>query len=78
MFSQVTAVERVYDDEITCLTLHPVTWPNHGAQIELSLASEALGLVSSLDWDIMKGPTQVVSEVNQDLEDHDDEEGRGR
>lgn len=40
------------DESITCLTLHPVVWPNHGAAIELSLASEALGLVRSLDWEI--------------------------
>ena len=53
-------VEKVFDDEITCLTLHPVTWPNHGPNTEISLASEALGLVSSLDWEIVPGPTQVV------------------
>jgi hypothetical protein len=50
------------DDMVTCLTLHPVTWPNHGPAIELSLASEALGLVRSLDWDITEGPVKVVKE----------------
>jgi hypothetical protein len=48
------------DDMVTCLTLHPVTWPNHGPAIELSLASEALGLVRSLDWDITEGPVKVA------------------
>lgn len=43
----------VHDDSVMCLTLHPVTWPNFGAKIELSLASEALGLVRSLDWEIV-------------------------
>lgn len=54
------------DDMVTCLTLHPVTWPNHGAAIELSLASEALGLVRSLDWDIIKGPTKVIKPESND------------
>jgi hypothetical protein len=36
--------------------LHPVTWPNHGPQIELYLAEEAIGLVKSLDWNAEKGP----------------------
>jgi hypothetical protein len=64
--SRVLQFQRRYldtdfvDDHIACLTLHPVTWPNHGAKIELSLASEALGLVRSLDWDIVKGPTKVI------------------
>lgn len=29
---------------------------SHGSVIELSLASEALGLVKSLDWEIEEGP----------------------
>jgi len=41
------------DSDVTCLTLHPVSFPNHGPAIELSLASEALGLVRSLDWEIV-------------------------
>jgi hypothetical protein len=36
--------------------LHPVTWPNHGPQIELYLAEEAIGLVRSLNWEVAKGP----------------------
>ena len=40
------------------MMLHPVTYPNHGAVIELSLANEALGLVSSLDWQIEPGPNR--------------------
>ena len=38
------------DFGVTCMMLHPVSYPNHGATVELSLASEALGLVTSLDW----------------------------
>jgi|LauGreDrversion4_2_1035121.scaffolds.fasta_scaffold135943_4 hypothetical protein len=53
MFKVFTSVRRM---STRCLTLHPVSWPNHGAAIELSLASEALGLVRSLDWDIRHGP----------------------
>ena len=44
------------DEEITCLMLHPVGWPNHGPQTELYLAEEAIGLVRSLDWNVEKGP----------------------
>ena len=36
--------------------LHPVGWPNHGAQTELYLAEEAIGLVRSLDWNVERGP----------------------
>ena len=49
------------DSDVTCLTLHPVCYPNHGPAIELSLASEALGLVRSLDWEIVQGPTKVLT-----------------
>ena len=67
------------DDHIACLTLHPVTWPNHGAAIELSLASEALGLVRSLDWDIVKGPTKVIKPENEEQSDAEfNAESRGR
>ena len=54
------------DESVNCLMLHPVTYPNHGAVIELSLASEALGLVSSLDWTIEKGPTRSILGQNDD------------
>ena len=36
--------------------LHPVGWPNKGPKIELYLAEEAIGLVKSLDWNVVKGP----------------------
>lgn len=36
--------------------LHPITWPNHGPQIELYHAEEAIGLVRSLNWEVAKGP----------------------
>jgi hypothetical protein len=59
-----------------------VTWPHLGPQIELSLASEALGLVRSLDWDIVKGPTKVIKvkdESNDKSEAEEEElETRGR
>ena len=56
-FSQIaTDKERLKDEEISCLMLHPVTWPHHGPQIELYLAEEAIGLVRSLDWQVVKGP----------------------
>jgi hypothetical protein len=54
------------DYEVTCLTLHPVCYPNHGPAVELSLASEALGLVRSLDWEIVQGPTKLASTKNDD------------
>jgi len=48
----------------------------------LSLASEALGLVRSLDWDIVKGPTEVikVKDESNDKSEAEDEyiETRGR
>ena len=49
---------KLDDESVNCLMLHPISFPNHGAVIEMSLASEALGLVSSLDWTIEKGPTR--------------------
>jgi hypothetical protein len=62
-----------FDDfEVTCLTLHPVCYPNHGPAVELSLASEALGLVRSLDWEIVQGPTKISSTKNED--DNSEEE----
>jgi len=46
----------VPDEEVNCLMLHPVGWPNHGPEIELYLAEEAIGLVKSMDWQVAKGP----------------------
>lgn len=70
------------DYEITCLTLHPVVYPNHGPAIELSLASEALGLVRSLDWEIVQGPTKIIKQKKEGEKSEDEEEGeaatRGR
>jgi len=62
------------DYEVTCLTLHPVCYPNHGPAVELSLASEALGLVRSLDWEIVLGPTKLASTKKEDDEDNSEEE----
>lgn len=39
-----------------CLVLHPVTFPNKGPTIEQYLAEEAIGLVSSLKWEVVRGP----------------------
>ena len=70
------------DYEVTCLTLHPVCYPNHGPAIELSLASEALGLVRSLDWEIVQGPTKIASSKSDgeksDEEESSDAATRGR
>ena len=46
----------LYDMQVQCMMVHPISWPNHGPQVELSLASEALGLVRSMGWEIEKGP----------------------
>lgn len=46
--------------------LHPVGWPNHGPQTELYLAEEAIGLVKSLDWNVVKGPMWDHSEDPED------------
>jgi len=48
--------------------LHPVSWPNHGPLTELYLAEEALGLVKSLEWNVIKGPNWIEEE-DQDAED---------
>jgi len=63
------------DSDVTCLTLHPVCFPNHGPKIELSLASEALGLARSLDWEIVEGPTKVniiKNDTEQNLSDEEE------
>jgi hypothetical protein len=39
-----------------CLILHPVSFPNKGPAIEQYLAEEAIGLVSSLRWEVVRGP----------------------
>ena len=45
------------DNDVSCLMLHPIGWPNHGPEIELYLAEEAIGLVKSMGWEVVKGPT---------------------
>lgn len=47
---------QVMDEDINCLMLHPIGWPNHGPQQELYLAEEAIGLVKSLSWTAVGGP----------------------
>lgn len=54
--------------------LHPVSWPNHGPNIELYLAEEAVGLVKSMDWNLMKGPMWEFNDDQSDDEDSDVEE----
>ena len=51
------------------MVIHPVSYPNHGPIIELSLASEALGLVRSLDWEICEGPRSVDVDEDQEFLD---------
>ena len=47
---------------------------SHGGVLEQNLASEALGLVRSLDWEIIKGPRgqqeedEEVEDVRQEIE----------
>lgn len=67
------------DVEISCLMLHPVGWPNHGPHVELYLAEEAVGLVRSLDWTVVRGPTWTTlldDEVEEDAESSADEAER--
>eukprot|EP00919_Chromeraceae_sp_WS-2016_P063591 GHVR01150397.1.p1 GENE.GHVR01150397.1~~GHVR01150397.1.p1 ORF type:complete len:101 (-),score=9.17 GHVR01150397.1:2474-2776(-) len=39
-----------------CLVLHPVSYPNKGPLTEQYLAEEAIGLASSLGWEVCRGP----------------------
>ena len=57
------------DSQITCLMLHPVTWPNHGPHKELYLAEEAIGLVRSLDWEVARGPLWQEEEGDESQKD---------
>lgn len=61
------------DDEVNCLMLHPVSWPNHGPLVELYLAEEAVGLVKSMDWELHKGPMWETT-VNHGEESEEAEE----
>ena len=50
-------------------------WNSHGPVIELSLASEALGLARSLDWEIEEGPQRhelAGNESDQEAAELDD------
>ena len=42
---------------------------SHGPTLELSLASEALGLVRSLNWQICKGPRGLKEQDESEIED---------
>ncbi|KRX02833.1 P-loop containing nucleoside triphosphate hydrolase [Pseudocohnilembus persalinus] len=48
--------EALEKQNVKCLVLHPVGYPNKGAEIELYLAEEAIGLTKSLGWGVSKGP----------------------
>ena len=58
-----------------CLVLHPVHSTNHGPQMELQLAEEAVGLAKSMRWDVIKGPlwdevqSEAVEETLDQLEE---------
>ena len=64
--------------------LHPVGWPNHGPNVELYLAEEAVGLVKSLNWSLARGPNYETSVNDSDDErdlgesDSEDEDGDKR
>jgi hypothetical protein len=58
--------DTLMDSQITCLMLHPVTWPNHGPHKELYLAEEGIGLVRSLDWEVAKGPLWKDQDKDQE------------
>lgn len=49
--------------------LHPVCWPNHGPNLELYLAEEAIGLVKSMDWSVAKGPNWDTKEESTSEEE---------
>ncbi len=61
--------DTLMDSQITCLMLHPVTWPNHGPHKELYLAEEAIGLVRSLDWEVARGPLWQEEEGDESQKD---------
>ena len=67
---------------MNCLMLHPISWPNHGPEIELYLAEEAIGLVKSMGWDVAKGPTWDAasdqSDQNERLSSDEDNEESNR
>ena len=64
---------QMIDEDINCLMLHPVAWPNHGPETELYLAEEAIGLVNSLGWTVVKGPLWDVLQDEDDWSDSDAE-----
>lgn len=51
---QITRIAKFFATK--CMILHPVSFPNKGPIVEQYLAEEAVGLASSLGWDIVKGP----------------------
>lgn len=63
----------VDDGDVNCLMLHPVAWPNHGPDMELYLGEEAIGLVKSMGWSVVKGPKWIEEEYNEDAESTDNE-----
>lgn len=71
--------DSLMDSQITCLMLHPVSWPNHGPHKELYLAEEAIGLVRSLDWEVAKGPLwkdkeKEEQDIDKEMRDHFEDE----
>lgn len=46
----------VKTEKIKCLMIHPVFASNKGPLQELYQAEEAIGLVKSLGWSVLKGP----------------------
>lgn len=64
--------ENVDDNDVNCLMLHPVGWPNHGPNVEMYLAEEAIGLVKSLGWQISRGPNWDTQEDDKSEEEEED------
>lgn len=71
-------MNAVADDEVHCLMLHPVGWPNQGPNIELYLAEEAVGLVKSLGWNVAKGPMWDTTDAQEDDAESDEDESDPR
>ena len=58
----VSSPIRAYADSMidnsdkNCMILHPITYPNHGPEMEQYFAEEAVGLAKCLALNIVKGP----------------------
>ena len=76
-------LDAFLDEDINCMVLHPVEWPNQGPAVELYLAEEAIGLAKSLGWDVVTGPLwyqlmeedeNYISEMTTDMGSSEEDE----